>query len=149
ARTLHEAAAADAPQVIALLVARGADVDARESTWNATPMGFAVYGDRRRAIGALARASRDVFNLAATGSIDRLRQVLDEEPSLATAVNSYGATPLMRLPDDDVQAVEVVNLLLAHGADASIHAPDGRTAAAIALERGLDAAAERLLKTTA
>src|SRR5262249_40960079 len=38
ARTLHEAAAADAPQVIALLVERGADVDARESNWNATPM---------------------------------------------------------------------------------------------------------------
>src|SRR5262245_50027125 len=147
ARTLHEAAAADAPQVIALLVERGADVDARESNWNATPMGFAVFGHRERAIGTLARVSRDVFNLAATGSIDRLRQVLDEEPSLAASVNSYGATPLMRLPDDDVGAVQIVDVLLAHGADASIRTPGGRTAADIALERGLDAAAERLLET--
>jgi uncharacterized protein len=148
ARPLHEAAAADAPQVIALLIDRGADVDARESTWNATPMGFAVYGHRERAIEALIRVSRDVFNLAATGSIDRLRQVLDEEPSLATSVNGYGATPLMRLPDDDGRAVQIVELLLARGADAAILAPDGRTAAVIALERGLDAAAERLLKAT-
>jgi uncharacterized protein len=148
-RALHEAAAADAPKVIALLVQRGADVDARESNWNATPLGFAVFGHRGRAIAMLARVSRDVFNLAATGSLDRLRQVLDEEPSLAASVNSYGATPLMRLPDDEARAVQIVDLLLAHGADASVRAPDGRTAAAIALERGLDAAAERLLRTTA
>jgi uncharacterized protein len=149
ARPLHEAAGADAARVIALLVERGADVDARESNWNATPMGFAVFGCRERAIAALARASRDVFNLAATGSIDRLRQVLDEEPALAVAVNSYGATPLMRLPDDDGAALAIVELLLAHGADASVRTPDGRTATDIALERGLDAAAERLLKASA
>ena len=40
-----------------LLIARGAEVDPRESNWNATPLGFAIFGERRRAIECARYAS--------------------------------------------------------------------------------------------
>ena len=143
-RPLHHAAGADAAGVIELLVARGADVDARESNWNATPLGFAVFGERRRAIDALAPVSRDVFNLTFTGRVERLRELFNEESALAKAVKTNGATPLMWLPDDEARAVEIIELFLAHGADPAARTADGHTAIDMALERGLDTAAARL-----
>ena len=124
-RPLHHAAGADAAGVIALLIARGAEVDPRESNWNATPLGFAIFGERRRAIDALARVSRDVFNLTFAGKVERLRELFDEEPALANAV-------------------DIIELFLAHGADAAARTDEGRTAVDMALERGLDTAAARL-----
>jgi ankyrin repeat protein len=143
-RPLHHAAGADAAGVIALLIARGAEVDPRESNWNATPLGFAIFGERRRAIDALARVSRDVFNLTFAGQVERLRELFDEEPALATAVKTNGATPLMWLPDEEARAVDIIELFLAHGADPAARTVDGKTAIDLALERGLDTAAARL-----
>lgn len=144
ARTLHQAAGADAGRVVSLLIERGADVDARESNWGATPLGFAVYGRRQRALDALSRVSRDVFNLTFTGNVDRLRELLNTEPDLAKLATKNGMTPLMRLPDDEAAAVEIIDLLVAHGADPAARTAEGETAVAAALERGLETAAERL-----
>lgn len=143
-RPLHHAAGADAAGVIALLIARGAEIDSRESNWNATPLGFAIFGERRRAIDALAKVSRDVFNLTFAGQVERLRELFDEEPALAKAVKTNGATPLMWLPDDEARAVDIIELFLTHGADPEARTVDGTTAIDMALERGLDTAAERL-----
>jgi uncharacterized protein len=143
-RPLHHAAGADAVGVIELLIARGAEVDPRESNWNATPLGFAIFGERRRAIDALARVSRDVFNLTFAGKVERLRELFDEEPALAKGVKTNGATPLMWLPDDEARAVEIIDLFLAQGADPTARTVDGKTAVDWALERGLDGAAARL-----
>jgi ankyrin repeat protein len=143
-RPLHHAAGADAVGVIELLIARGAEVDPRESNWNATPLGFAIFGERRRAIEALARISRDVFNLTFAGKVERLRELFDEEPALAKGVKTNGATPLMWLPDDEPRAIEIIDLFLAHGADPAARTVDGKTAVDWALERGLDIAAARL-----
>jgi ankyrin repeat protein len=51
-------------------------------------------------------------------------------------------TPLFCLPEDDDQAVEIVELLLAHGTDPTIRNRDGETAADYARKRGLDDAGE-------
>src|SRR5262249_27657788 len=49
------------------------------------------------------------------------------------------------LPDDDKAALQVINLLLAHGVNARFRRqPDGKTAAQVARERNLTAAADRL-----
>jgi uncharacterized protein len=89
----------------------------------------------------LSRVSRDVFSLAATGNVERLRQVLTAEPELARTVN-WSMTPLFCLPEDDDQAVEIVELLLAHGTDPTIRNSEGATAADCARKRGLDDAGE-------
>ena len=92
-------------------------------------------------VNLLSPISRDVFSLAAIGNVERLRQVLSTEPELARAVN-WGMTPLFCLPEDDDQAVEIVELLLAYGTDPTFRNSDGATAADCARKRGLDDAGE-------
>jgi ankyrin repeat protein len=142
-RTLHVAASgAGAPDVVTLLLARGAEIDPRETHWGATPIGYASHHDNQPMIDLLAPVSRVVWALAAQGRVARLREVLDAEPERAKEVTANGLTLLWRLPGDDARAADVVKLLLAHGADPSRKAKDGTTAADAARKRGLDAAAD-------
>lgn len=97
-----------------------------------------------RTIELLAPHSKDIWNLALTGNVERLRNVLEEEPALARTVSKNGFTPLWWLPDDEEKALKVVELFLALGADRSLSTKEGGTAADYARKRGLWAAARRL-----
>lgn len=144
-RALHVAAGHNAIHVARLLIERGAEIDPRERQWHSTPLGFASYGDHREMIELLVAVSRNVWSLASLGAIDRLREVLREEPERAREVSPNGATPLMWLPDDEQKAEAVVELLAQHGADPSARTkPEGLTATELARRRGLDGAARRL-----
>jgi uncharacterized protein len=145
-RALHEAAYADAAEVTALLIERGAAVDPREIRYGSTPLGFAIYGRRLRTMELLTRVSRDVFRLVWIGAVERLRAVLGEEPDLARVADD-GQTALMWLPDDDARALEIARLLLGLGADASIRDKEGHTAADRARTRGLDDVADLLSRS--
>ena len=140
-RPLHAAASSNSSSVATLLIQHGAEIDARDPKYGGTPLGWARHHERPRMIELLGRVSRDVFSLAALGNVERLRQVLTAEPTLARTVN-WGMTPLFCLPDDDGQAVEIVELLLAHGTDPTIRNSDGVTAADFARKHGLDDASE-------
>lgn len=140
---LHVAAAHDAISVAELLIKRGADLEAVESNWNNTPLDFALYGNLPRMTQLLSNVSRDVFRLSWCGNVDRLNQVLKEKPELARSIDDE-STPLMWLPDDEVQAVEVVELLLSYGADPAVSSKEGKTAADYAERRALYEAAELL-----
>ena len=61
--------------------------------------------------------------------------------SLASAVTRGNEVPLFALPDDDELAVEVAELLLAHGADPLVKNAAGLTPAQAAKKRGLEGAA--------
>ncbi len=136
-RPLHVAAANDAVHVAALLIERGAEIDPYEQNYGNTPLDFAVYHDHSRMIELLRPHSRDVWNLAFIGDVDRLRDVLLAEPHLAKV--SWEATPLFWLPEDEGKAVEIVRLFLKHGADPNFHRKnDGATAADVARRRGMN-----------
>jgi ankyrin repeat protein len=143
-RALHHAAANNALGAAKFLVERGAAIDPRETAYNATPIGWAAHGDRIEMIDFLSRYSRNVWTLAFRGYVDRLREVLREQPDLATQTDSEGGTPLWWLPDDDAKAMEVVELLLAAGADPAVKNHAGRTAADWARTRGMMDVAHRL-----
>lgn len=143
-QALHEAAWHNAVDAAQVLIERGADVDAKESQYGAPPIGWAAHGDRQEMIELLSHHSRHVWDLAFRGYVDRLRQVLREDPSLATAVGEHGTTLLWWLPDDEETALAVVELLLAHGADPSHRIKDGTTAADWASKRGMLDVAQRL-----
>jgi hypothetical protein len=89
-----------------------------------------------------------MFVLVANGYIDRVRELLAEEPQWATQTFN-GETLLFRLPDDDDEAVAMAGLLLANGADPSVVDKDGRTAAATARRYGLLKTAARLERSSA
>jgi ankyrin repeat protein len=86
----------------------------------------------------LGRHSRSIWELVYNGLVDRVRQVLGEEPELARVVNDAGETPLMWLPTDPDAALEIAKLLLKHGADPSRVSRERHTAGDIARRRGLD-----------
>ena len=143
-RALHEAAYHNSVNVARLLIERGAEIDPVEDNWGNSPMDFARYAQHPEMIDLLTPYTRDVWSLAFAGKIDRLRELLAEDPRLAQAQWSIGVTPLMRLPNDESRALEIVELFLAHGADASVRNAEGFTAADLAERRGLIAAATAL-----
>ena len=92
----------------------------------------------------LSRHSRDIWTLCFNGYVDRVREILTEDPSRARDVANDGHTPLWWLPDDEAKAMQIVELLLAAGADPSAKSKDGRTAADWARRRGMRDVATRL-----
>lgn len=143
-RALHEAAVNDAVRAAAFLIERGAEIDPRETTYGGAPIGWASHGDRMAALELLGRHSRQIWTLCFRGFVDRVRQILAEDPSLARVTSSDGHTPLWWLPDDEAKATELVELLLAAGANPAARTDSGGTAAAWARRRGMRAVAERL-----
>jgi ankyrin repeat protein len=143
-RALHLAAASGAERCAELLIQRGAAVDSRESNYGSVALGWASYFQQSRMIELLGRHSRDVWALTHAGRVDRLREVLREEPALARVSSSEGHTPLMWLPDDAGAALEIAGLLLDAGADPARRNAEGLTAADVATRRGLDEVAALL-----
>jgi hypothetical protein len=93
---------ARSPEVVDLLLERGADIDARDVDHRSTPAEWMLDGNRGRERYDLARylvdrgASADIFLAAALGVTERLRQLIDEDPSrlrLRTGVGPYGELP--------------------------------------------------------
>jgi uncharacterized protein len=141
-RPLHVAAYSNALNVAALLIDRGADLEAVESNWNNTPLGFATYANLTSMIELISRHTTDVFRLTWTGNIERLKEVLSAQPELAKLDD--GSTPLMWLPDDDARATEAVKLLVSFGADPAAKSNQGMTAADYARKWALYDTAELL-----
>ncbi|MEP7346866.1 MAG: ankyrin repeat domain-containing protein [Gemmatimonadaceae bacterium] len=135
-RALHVAAYADAPRAAAALLERGAAIDPVEFHHKGTPLWFAVWGQKPHTIELLSPFSRDLWALTFTGNVERVREVLSADPQLARMIGKE-TTPLMWLPEDEARAIEIVELLLAHGADPTIKNREGLTAADLASKRGL------------
>ncbi|HEV8368023.1 MAG TPA: ankyrin repeat domain-containing protein [Pyrinomonadaceae bacterium] len=143
-RAIHEAAAHNALRVARLLVERGVEIGPIETTWDTTPIGWAAHADHVEMVAYLSEFTRDIWTLSFWGYVDRLREVLHQDPSLARLVDSEGITPLWWLPDDEAKALAIVELLIAHGADPSHKNNNGRTAADWASTRGMLEVAEVL-----
>lgn len=141
-RALHWAAQNGHVEVARRLIAAGADIDRRGSSYQATPLGFAFYFGQQAMIDLLAPLSRDIFGLTRAGRFDRLAQLLREDPALAEARSPDGAPVLFALPDDEGLAAQAAELLLALGADPRATNKEGDTPARAAHKRGLDDAAD-------
>ncbi|MBN9470885.1 MAG: hypothetical protein J0J10_19125 [Bosea sp.] len=136
-RALHEAAGADAVEIIALLLAAGAKIDPVERRFGATPLGWAHHQGASAAQALLAARSRDIGALCRAGEGERLEALFAEAPGLANAPTRSGDPPLFCLPDDDAGAADLVELLLAAGADRQARNAAGLTPAEAARRRGL------------
>jgi ankyrin repeat protein len=143
-RALHLAAAQDQVECAKVLLERGGEVDARDSVYQSTPLGWAVWFGNTGMIELLAPLSRDLWPLVYTGQAARVTELIEAEPALARSSNEAGETLLMWLPEEDDTAVAMARLLMAHGADASARNPQGASAADLAERRGLVSAAALL-----
>jgi len=141
-RALHTAAYSGSARVAQLLVDRGAEIDPVDAHHDGTPLWWAMWGRQQATIDVLAPRSVDLWALSAIGRLDRIREVIAQKPEAAKWTGE--STPLFWLPDDEDVALEIIDLLLAHGADKSFKRPDGKTAADIAAARAMTRAAARL-----
>jgi ankyrin repeat protein len=137
---LHYTTHCGAAGIAALLITRGADVDAIEHRYNGTPLGHANYQRRPEMVAVIAPYSHDIRGLCFAGAIDRLTELIAADPSLASKM-TRGEPPLFALPDNEERAVDVAEFLLAQGADPTVKNPAGLTPAEAAKKRGLDEAA--------
>jgi uncharacterized protein len=141
---LHFAAQCGAADIARLLIARGAQVDPFDLRYGGTPLTHANYHERGEMVQLLAQHSRNFRGLCYSGAVERLRELLVQEPDRANREDRPGEPALFCLPDDEEKAVEVAELLLSFGADATFRNPLGQTPAEVARRRGLDDAAALL-----
>jgi ankyrin repeat protein len=116
-RALNHVAWSDAVDAARALVERGAEIDPVEENYGGTPFGNASHFLHRKVMDFLAPLTKDVWNLTYNGYVDRLREVLAEDPRRAQ-VDWNEWSPLLWLPphDEDI-ALETVKLFVHHGAD--------------------------------
>jgi len=116
-RPLNHVAWSDAVDAARALVERGAEIDSVEENYGGTAFGNAAHFLHRKVMDYLAPLTKDVWNLTYNGYIDRLREVLSEDPRRAR-VDWDTWSPLLWLPphDEDL-ALETVKLFVHHGAD--------------------------------
>ena len=141
-RALHSAASSGSVETARLLIEAGADIEARGTQYDASPLSFAHFFGRAAMVDYLTPLTIDVFTLALANRAERLAEVLTAQPELANARRRNGRTPLFHLPDDEDDAVAITRLLLAHGADPTLTDSTGMTAERAARDRGLDDAAD-------
>jgi len=144
---LHSAAHNNSVRVAKLLVERGATIDIREKKYQSTPLGHAVWANQLQMVDLLSGVSRDVIALVRAGKLERLRTVLDEDPSFAQATRD-GRTALFFLSPPEERALEIAELLLGCGVDPRFQDADGLTAADVAAKSGFEDLAD-LLRGTA
>ena len=140
---LHSTAHNNAVRVAKLLIERGSTIDVRETKYHSTPLGHAVWAGNHDMVDLLSGVSRDVIALVRAGKLERLRAVLEEDPSLAQATRD-GRTALYFLSAPEERAVEIAELLLACGVDPKFQDADGLTAAEAAAKSGFEELADLL-----
>jgi ankyrin repeat protein len=140
---LHSCAHNNSLRVAKLLIDHGATIDIREKRFHSTPLGHAAWAAQQAMVDLLSAVSRDVIALARAGKPERLRGLLDEEPSLSRAMRD-GRTALYFLSAPEERAVEVAELLLARGVDPKFRDADDLTAADAAAKSGLEELADLL-----
>lgn len=141
-RALHEAAGSDAIEIVALLVEAGAEIDPIERRYGSTPLGWARHQGASATQVYLASRSHDIQALCEAAEIERLETLFAEAPALTNAPARSGQPPLFCLPEDDTSACDLVEFLLAAGADPTVRNAQGLTPAQVARKQGLlDAAA--------
>jgi ankyrin repeat protein len=141
---LHRAVQSGSLETVRRLIEAGADPDRRERRWGGTALTWSQVLGQPHIGDFLAPLSRSPWALAWQARVERLQAELAADPALANArgAGEDALTPLFCLPDEDDRAVEVVRVLLAHGADPRLRNAAGETAIEAARRRELDEAAE-------
>lgn len=141
---LHAAAWHGNVSAINGLMKHGADVRAREEKYHGTPAGWADYSGHKEARDLILRGSIDIIEAIQYDMPQRVRAVLEEDPTALNRVFSdYGLfpwdaeawhTPLAYAVTRGRE--EIVRLLIEGGAAGTLRSPEGETLREIAQKTG-------------
>lgn len=132
---LHFAAHARYQSAVALLLDKGAEVNP-EDDQGFTPLHDAAVAGHTDVVTLLLAegAKHDIFSASAVGTVDGAKELIEADPALVHARDRRGRTALYYAARrGDGQLVEC---LLAHGAEAKARARDGLTPLAVAASSG-------------
>jgi ankyrin repeat protein len=101
---------------IQFLLDHGASVEVRDQEHHGTPIGWAYHFQRYDVFDLLIDRA-GIHDAVTFDRIDRLRVLLDQDRSLANAQDDLGQRPLHCLHGELKHGVEMIDLLVAHGAD--------------------------------
>ena len=135
ASPLHGAALAGQLETVRLLVELGADVHARDPDYDSTALGAANYKGQRAVVEYLLQFA-SIWEAVRFGGLDRVRALVRENPDEANVRDQVGRTPLHCLNRDTQHGEEIIELLVAHGADVNAGDNAGRTPVDRMLENG-------------
>ena len=124
---LHNAAGWGELDVVTLLIELDGNPRLRDLTYQATPLGWALYNRNRPEVIDYLLQYGTIFDAVQCGAVERAAALLAEDPSLATADDSQGRSLVSFLRPETPRLGEMIALLVTHGAD--LNAPDraGRT----------------------
>jgi ankyrin repeat protein len=113
--------------LIELVLRHGASVTMRDTRFQSTPLGWANYHGATSIFDMLAPHA-GVHDAVQFGLLDRLHDLLDLDPALANARDELGQTPLHCLNAEAPHVQEIMELLLARGANPDALDNAGQTA---------------------
>src|SRR5262249_46186489 len=132
---LHNAAAWGTPEIVELLIQLGADPQLRDLTHHSAPIGWAAYAQQWHIVDWLARFAT-IFDALRCGAVERVADLLRENPSLANATDEDGDPLAFYLHPELRRLDEMFALLLAHGVDLDAPNQAGKTPLDRAIARG-------------
>jgi ankyrin repeat protein len=131
---LHEAAFAGEVKIVELLVEAGADLTARDRQYSSTPWGWAEEGEQEQVLHWFSEnCAIELTDLVESGNASLVEARLSKDPSSVNGGDGAGV-PLRTAAAGG--HVEMVKLLLEHGADTSLTNAQGKTALDWAEENG-------------
>lgn len=112
--------------VIELLLRHGASVTMRDSRFQSTPLGWAHHHGATRLFDLLSPYA-GAHDAVRFGLIDRLRALLEADPSLINTRDELGQSPLHCLSPETSGAGEMIDFLISHGVDLEARDNQGAT----------------------
>jgi ankyrin repeat protein len=117
------------------LVELDADLHARNPFYDSPPLGAANYKGHRHVVEYLLQFA-PICDAVKYGGLDRVRALLRENPECVRVRDKDGRTPLHYPYRDTQHGAQIIELLIAHGADTSAKDNEGRTPADQMLQKG-------------
>ena len=119
-----------------LLLELGADPSLRDPTYNATPIAWANHGQQQHIVEYLMPLA-SIFDAVQCSGVERVAELLQQDSSLAISTDAEGNPLVSYLHAELVRLEEMIQLLVAHGADLNARNKDGKPLLDRALARGL------------
>jgi ankyrin repeat protein len=145
---LHGYAQCNDPDAVTTLLQHGADPEAKENNWQATPLGMALHHHHWPVVEVLLPISGNLLDVCCMADTERAAILLARDPTLARQRTPKGNTVLhvvsqAKQNDPDFNAtVATIELLLKYGADPQALNNDGKTPAQWYLQLGMDEVAD-------
>jgi ankyrin repeat protein len=140
---MHDAAWRGDLEMVRLLVELGASTSAHDSEFDATPIGWARHNHQAHVVDYLMPFA-DILDAVRCGGVERVAELLREQPDLARATDERGDALVLRLHDGIARIAQLIDLLRAHGADLAARDHQGRSALDVLRARGDRAVADLL-----